>query len=179
MPHAVFTAAAPTDRAALRAPPPTAAKHRGTPWRAAIAAARTTHRATRIATRSAQRAARAPAADGQTRAAHTNAASGPPAPPLVPIAPCTGDSLLDRELAAHNAGLCAPAVRPSHGAPRPSPIALFKPSRIDPLNREPTAKTSSTAPFKPSRIDPLNREPTAKPGSTGTVQTIPYRSLEP
>jgi hypothetical protein len=165
MPHAVFTAAAPTDRAALRAPPPTAAKPRGTPWWAAIAAARTTHRVARIATRSTQRAARAPAADGQTYAAHTSPSSSPPAPRLVPIAPYTGDSLLQRELAAGVAGPCAPAIRPSQGAPRPSPVAPFKPSRIDPLNREPTAEFA-TVPFKPFRIDPLNRERMAKPGST-------------
>ncbi len=130
--HVILTAAAPTDRAALRAPPPTAAKPRGTPW----------------------------------RAAHTNAASGPPAPRLVPIAAYAGDSPVGCELAAHAPGLCAPVIRPSQGAPRPSPVAPFKPSRIDPLNREPAAKLRTTAPFKPSRIDPLNREPPTKPGST-------------
>jgi hypothetical protein len=68
--------------------------------------------------------------------------------------------------AAHAAGLRAPAIRPSQGASTPGPVAPFKPFRIDPLNREPTAKLRPTTPFKPSRIDPLNREPTAKSGST-------------
>jgi hypothetical protein len=163
--HAALTPAGPTDRAALLPAPPTAAKPRGTPWRAAMAEARASHRAARIATGSTRRAARAAAADGQTRAAHTNPASNPPARPLVPMAPYAAASLLDRELAVHAAGLCVPAIRPSQGAPRPSPVAPFKPSRIDPLNREPAAKPGSTAPFKQSRIDPLNREPAAKPGS--------------
>ena len=166
MPHALLTAAAPTGRAALRPPPPTAAKPRGTPRRAAIAAARTTHRAARIATRSTRHAARTAAADGQTCAAHSNAASTPPAPRLVLIAPYTGASLLEPEHAAGVAGLCAPAIRPSQGAPRRGPVAPFKPSRIDPLNREPTAEPGSTAPFKPFRTDPLNREPMAKPAPT-------------
>jgi hypothetical protein len=56
-----------------------------TPWRAAIAEARAAHRAARITARSTQRATRARAADGQTRAAHTNALSSPPAPPPAPI----------------------------------------------------------------------------------------------
>ena len=47
----------------------------------------------------------------------------------------------------------------------PSPTAPFKPSRTDPLSREPAAKPASTAPFKPFHIDPLNREPMASPGS--------------
>ena len=55
------------------------------------------------------------------------------------------------------------ANSPPQGAPAPGPTAPFKPSRIDPLNREPTAKPGSTVPFKPSRIDPLNREPGAFP----------------
>ncbi|HET6235756.1 MAG TPA: hypothetical protein VFE41_12470 [Acetobacteraceae bacterium] len=54
---------------------------------------------------------------------------------------------------------------PLQGAPTPGPTAPFEPSRIDPLNRGPTAK-SATVPFKPSRIDPLNREPMAKTGAT-------------
>ena len=63
--------------------------------------------------------------------------------------------------------LSAPSAnRPPQGAPTSSPTAPFKPSRIDPLNREPTAKSRSSARFKPFRTDPLNREPTAKPGST-------------
>jgi hypothetical protein len=166
--HAALTASAPTGQAALCPSPPTAAKPCGAPDRAAIAAiaaVRAIHRAVRIATRSSQRAVRAPAADAQTRDAHTNAASGPPALRLVPIAPYAGDNLPDRELAAHAAGLCAPAIRLSQGAPRPNPVAPFKPSRIDPLNREPTAKPGPTVPFKPSRIDPLNREPAAKPAT--------------
>jgi hypothetical protein len=36
----------------------------------------------------------------------------------------------------------------------------FKPSRIDPMNREPPAKPAA-GPFEPFRIDPLNREPGA------------------
>ena len=61
----------------------------------------------------------------------------------------------------------APSANSSpQGAPMPSPTARFKPSRIDPLNREPMAKPGSTAPFKPFRTDPLNREPTAKSATT-------------
>jgi hypothetical protein len=86
-------------------------------------------------------------------------------PPPVPIAPCTGAGLLDPELAVRVDGLRAPAIRPSQDAPTPTSTAPFKPSRIDPLNREPTVE-SATAPFKPFRIDPLNRELTAKPSST-------------
>jgi hypothetical protein len=56
------------------------------------------------------------------------------------------------------------ANRPPQGASAPGQTARFKPSRIDPLNREPAANPGSTAPFKPFRIDPLNREPTAKAG---------------
>ena len=132
-------------------------------WRAAVAEARRAARSARIAAWSTERAARAPAADGQTRAAHTNASSGPPAPPAVSIAPYSGDSDPERELAAHRAGLRAPANRPPRGAPTPGPTTLFKPSRTDPLNREPTATPDSTVPFKPSRTDPLNREPDAFP----------------
>jgi hypothetical protein len=57
----------------------------------------------------------------------------------------------------------APAVRPPQGAPTLGPPVPFKPFRIDPLNREPTAEPAPTAPFKPSRTDPLNREPGAIP----------------
>jgi hypothetical protein len=41
--------------------------------------------------------------------------------------------------------------------------APFKPSRIDPMDREPAAKPAPTTPFKPSRIDPMDREPGAFP----------------
>ena len=58
-----------------------------------------------------------------------------------------------------------PGPARAHPVP-PGAATPFKPSRIDPLNREPTAKPGPTAPFKPSRIDPLNREPTTKPSST-------------
>jgi translation initiation factor IF-2 len=73
---------------------------------------------------------------------------------------------------------CRPVGHPEPDAPRqgpgparphpatPSPTAPFKPSRIDPMDREPTAKPAPTAPFKPSRIDPMDREPTAKPAPT-------------
>jgi hypothetical protein len=74
----------------------------------------------------------------------------------------TGDSLLERELAVHAAGLRTPAIRSSQAASAPAPIVPKKPSRTDPLNREPTAKPA-TIPKKPSRIDPLNREPGAFP----------------
>jgi hypothetical protein len=131
MPHAALPPVAPTDRAALLPPPPTATNPRGTLWRTAIA---------------------------EARAAHTDAASSSPAHPLVPIAPYTGDGLLERELSGHSVVLCASAIRPSQGAPRPGPVAPFKPSRIDPLNREPTKNPSTTVPFKPSRTDPLNRD---------------------
>jgi hypothetical protein len=50
------------------------------------------------------------------------------------------------------------AHRPPQGAPTPGPTAPFKPSRIDPLNREPAAKPAPTAPFKPFRIDPYTCE---------------------
>ena len=135
MPPAALTPAAAADRVALLPPPPTAAKLRGTPWRAAIAEGR----AARIAAWSTRRAARAPAADGKTRATHANASTNPPVPPRVPIAPYTGDSLLERELTARAAGLRAPAIRPSQRAPTHGPVAPFKPFRIDPLNREPGA----------------------------------------
>jgi hypothetical protein len=132
--------------------------------RAALAEAGARHRVARAATaaQSTQRAARAPAADGQTRAAHTNASPRPPAPPPVPIAPYSGDSHPERELAAHTAGLRAAASRPPQRALTPDATAPFKPSRVDPLNREPTAKPA-TAPFKPFRLDPMNREPGAFP----------------
>jgi hypothetical protein len=159
MPHAALALAAPTDRAALAPASPAASKRRGTPWHAAIAEARAAHRAARIAARSTQCAACAPATVGQTRAAHTNAASSPLAPPVIPVAPYTADSLLERALAARVTGLRAPANRPPQAAPTPGATAPFKPSRIDPLNREPAAKPGSTVPFEPSRIDPLNREP--------------------
>jgi len=99
-----------------------------------------------------------------TRAVHPNAPCNSPAAPPVPIVPCTGDSLLERELAARAAGLRAPANRPPQGASTPGPAAPFKPSRIDPMNREPAAKPA-IAPFKPFRIEPMNREPTTKPGA--------------
>jgi hypothetical protein len=57
------------------------------------------------------------------------------------------------------AGLRAPAARPSQSAPTPGTTVPFKRSRIDPLNREPTAEIGTTTPFKPFRTDPLNREP--------------------
>ena len=75
--------------------------------------------------------------------------------------------------AAHAAGLRAPAIRPSQGAPTPGPVAPFKPFRIDPPNREPAAEPNSTVPSKPSRIDPLNREPMAKPAPTAPFK--PFR----
>jgi len=52
-----------------------------------------------------------------------------------------------------------------------SATAPFKPFRIDPLNREPTAKPGSIAPFKPSRIDPLNREQPIEPPLTRPTPT--------
>jgi hypothetical protein len=56
---------------------------------------------------------------------------------------------------------------PAHPPPAtPRPTVPSKPSRIDPVNREPTAKPTPTALFKPFRIDPLNREPTPKPTPT-------------
>ena len=174
MPDAALTPAALTDQAALLPPPPTVAEPRGAPWRVAIAEARGAHRVTRVVPRSTRRAVRAPAADGQTRAAHTNASASSPARPLVPITRCTGGSLLESELAARAPGLRAPAIRPSRGALTSVPVAPFKPSRIDPLNREPTATPGSTAPFKPFRTDPLNREPTAETGSTTPFK--PFRT---
>jgi hypothetical protein len=81
------------------------------------------------------------------------------------IAPHTGHSLPEHELAARAASLRALAIRPPQRAPPPGPTAPFKSSRTDPLNREPTAKPGPVAPFKPFRTDPLNREPGAKPGS--------------
>ena len=79
--------------------------------------------------------------------------------PPVPIVSYTGDSPPDCELASHAAGRRAPTNRPPQWARTPDPTVPFKPSRIDPLNREPTAQPGSTAPSKPSRTDPLNREP--------------------
>jgi len=86
-----------------------------------------------------------------------------PAMPPVPIVSYTGDSLPDCELASHAAGRRAPTNRPPQWARTPDPTVPFKPSRIDPLNREPTARPGSTVPSKPSSIDPLNREPGAFP----------------
>src|SRR5580700_1243029 len=45
-------------------------------------------------------------------------------------------------------------TQPQPDAPREGP---------GPARPHPPAKPGPTAPFKPSRIDPLNREPTAKP----------------
>ena len=148
MPYAAFTAAAPAERAALLPLPPATTKLRGNP-NLGLAPAR-------------------PARGLGPRGAHTGSGfpCRSPAAPPVPIVSYTGDSLAVRELASHAAGLRAPANRPPQGAPTPDPTAPSKPSRIDPLNREPTAKPGATVPFKPSRIDPLNREPAAKPGST-------------
>jgi hypothetical protein len=53
----------------------------------------------------------------------------------------------------------APAICPPQRAPTSGPTTSFKPSRTDPLKREPTAKSGPTTPFKPFRTDPLNREP--------------------
>ena len=39
------------------------------------------------------------------------------------------------------------------------------------MNREPTAKPTTIAPFKPSRIDPLNREQPADPPLTSLTPT--------
>jgi hypothetical protein len=63
-----------------------------------------------------------------------------------------------------------PANRPPQGARTPGPTAPFKPSRVDPMNREPTAKPGSTVPFKQFRTDPMNREPMAKPGATASFK---------
>ena len=74
-------------------------------------------------------------------------------------------SRVDIALDRHQARLPSEpsAHRPPQGAPTSGPTVRFKPSRIDPLNREPTAKSRSSAPFKPFRIDPLNRELDAVP----------------
>ncbi len=175
MPHAALTPAARTDRGGLASPTtPTVAEPRGAAS-GAIAIAEGPHSAARIAARSALCAYCAPAEDGQTRDAHTNSSFSPPTPPLVRIAPYAGGSLLERELAARAAGLRAPAVGPSQGAPTPGPVAPFKPFRTDPLNREPTAKPGPTALFKPFRIDPLNGGPTVKPRlDRADIQTTPY-----
>src|SRR5579863_2834560 len=61
-----------------------------------------------------------------------------------------------------NATRQGPGPAHPHAATRPGSTVPFKPSRIDPLNREPTTNPSMTVPFKPTRTDPLNREPTAK-----------------
>ena len=68
-----------------------------------------------------------------------------------------------RELAARVPRLRVRANPPPPRPVSPNPAAPFKPSRTDPLNREPTAKPGSTVPFKPFRTDPLNREPGAFP----------------
>jgi hypothetical protein len=74
-------------------------------------------------------------------------------------------SRVDIALDRHQAHLPSEpsAHRPPQGAPTSGPTVRFKPSRIDPLNREPTAKPGPTMPFKPSCIGPLNREPGAFP----------------
>jgi hypothetical protein len=69
------------------------------------------------------------------------------------------------------------ANRPLRAAPTPDPIAPFKPSRTDPLNREPTTNPSITVPFKPSRIDPVNREPGAFPDPAPQQHIPPMNPL--
>jgi hypothetical protein len=59
--------------------------------------------------------------------------------PPVPIVSYTGDSPPDCELASHAAGRRAPTNRPPQWARTPDPTVPFKPSSIDPLNREPGA----------------------------------------
>jgi hypothetical protein len=68
-----------------------------------------------------------------------------------------------RAAATRTTGLRVRASLPPPVAVSPAPAVPLEPSRIDPLNREPTAKPGPIAPFKPSRIDPLNREPGAFP----------------
>jgi hypothetical protein len=70
--------------------------------------------------------------------------------------------------------VCRLRLRNREPAANPGSTVPFKPSRIDPLNREPTARPATT-PYKPFRTDPLNREPTAKPGSTA----LPARAQDP
>src|SRR5580700_1638902 len=49
---------------------------------------------------------------------------------------------------------------------QPRALSRLTPKGERSLNREPTAKPGSIAPFKPSRIDPLNRENPARPPLT-------------
>jgi hypothetical protein len=89
-----------------------------------------------------------------------------------------------RELAARAPRLRVRANPPPPRPASPNPAAPFKPSRTDPLNREPPVASESlriepaahepTVRFESSRIDPLNREPTAKPGSTAPFK--PFRT---
>src|SRR5580658_7629601 len=53
---------------------------------------------------------------------------------------------------------------------QPRALSRLTPKGERSLNREP-AKHASTAPFKPSRTDPLNREPTVKSGSTAPFKS--------
>ena len=159
MPYAAFTAAAPAERAALLPLPPATTKLRGNP-NLGLAPAR-------------------PARGLGPRGAHTGSGfpCRSPAAPPVPIVSYTGDSLPDCELAPHAAGRRAPANRPPQWARTPDPTVPFKPSSIDPLNREPATKPAPTAPFKRSRTDPLNREPEAKPAPTApTAPFKPFRT---
>jgi hypothetical protein len=65
--------------------------------------------------------------------------------------------------------LSAPSTnRPPQGAPTRSPTAPFKPSRSDPLNREPTARTGATAP----RVAGAN-------ASGATATATPARAHDP
>jgi hypothetical protein len=77
-----------------------------------------------------------------------------------------------------------PRTAHPHPAPKPGPTTPFKPSRIDPLNREPPVafeppRIESAGPdpavsFESSRIDPLNREPPVPP----TLRTKTARRQE-
>ena len=80
--------------------------------------------------------------------------------------------------------------RPDPGRPHPptpAPTAPFKPSRIDPLNREPPeafeppriepVAPEPATPFKPFRTDPLNRDerhPCRRPPRASAPTTIPH-----
>jgi len=129
MPHAALTPAVPTVRAALLSAPPTAAKPRGTPCRAATAEAHAAQSA----------GLRAPA---------KRFLQGAPTPGLTaPFKPFRADPLNREPTAKPTTAPFKPfRTDPLNREPTAKPVtAPFKPFRIDPLNREPTAKTAATA----------------------------------
>jgi hypothetical protein len=176
MPYAALTAAALANPEALLRPPPIATKPRGNPNLGVAPAQPARGLDPRGAHTRRRCPRRSPAIHGKLRCClHGGRRLGPHTPESLPRRR-PGGRIRVRDICtvhgSYGANACADN-RPPQGAPTPGPTARFKPSRIDPLNREPTTKPGSTVPFKPFRTDPLNREPTAKPDSTAPFK--PFR----